>query len=253
MKIYQYEKDYHLLGYDEIQLGDVEALGKIIIEEHWRGYIGFFCKKCFHPIIWPHEGIIRDQFSDFTDFLPASNITVKPHFVFNCFNCGHYQEWDGFLDPNITPMLATLNKKGYETEFSCEGHKEASYARYDDDGVIRNIDSYSHPYILFTNRIQNMADVCKHIPLLGPWKAMSDDNVIEDNKFYINVPDENSPLIQNMAWLKRWVDLLPYLDDQGEFHPDMITNSLRERIDAAQQPLTDEELKFEYIHGIDAH
>jgi hypothetical protein len=70
---------------------------------------------------------------------PENSVHAKIVVKLTCDNCGHIiNNATGALDPNIAPVISELNKKGYYTLESCEGHQ------YDDE-------KSSQPYIWFTS------------------------------------------------------------------------------------------------------
>ena len=99
---------------------------QLSIRKHW---FGFFCTNCFKPHIVQMSYDFTSTLDDIEDEIPSPSVQFVPKFYYQCPICKHHNEWEGFLDPNITPMLAELNRKGYETQFSCEGHSvnESSY------------------------------------------------------------------------------------------------------------------------------
>ena len=98
-----------------------------------NGYIGFFCTKCFYPII-------RKVNNFQVNYLLDDDIDIETKFKFKCPNCEHLNEWTEYLDPNITSPLSTLNIRGYPTYCSCEGHPENwsdAYILFKDDTLKR--------------------------------------------------------------------------------------------------------------------
>ena len=232
MKLYPYKTD------------DIVIAQKDLLSIR-RDWFGFFCQTCYHPHVVCMNYAISSRLDDIdiiTD-LPAPSVTCIPHFEYWCPKCHHEVEWEGFLDPNITPMLAELNRKGYDTIFSCEGHQTVESFYNNETKMFETTeDCYSCPYIYFKNA--ELREVCKYVPLLGHWKL--DSSGPTKDEFCISVDEQYRDKNENMAYLKRWVDCLPYVE-MHEFYPDMITRDIEEKIKQAQQPLTEEELKVEWI------
>lgn len=213
-----------------------------------RDWFGFFCKKCFAPhIVYMNYAISnRLNTTDEETGMPTTTVYCLPHFFFTCPKCGHKNEWEGHLDPNITPMLAKLNRKGYETLFSCEGHMVTESCWHPEDNTWDTEEqAYSCPYILFKN--PHLKEVCKYIPPMGNWK-LDNDNVMDKDAFCISVDEQYRSKSENMAWLKRWVGCLPFLDDNNEFDPAMVDDHIKTRIEEANKPLTEDERVARYTH-----
>ena len=213
-----------------------------------KDWFGFFCKVCYHPHIVKMNYVFSAKIDDmdFATNMPTTSVIFIPHFEYTCPKCHHEVEWENFLDPNITPMLAELNRKGYETEFSCEGHIVVQND-YDVDekrwlAPLSDEPLYSCPYIYFKN--PDLKEVCHYVPLLGHWHLDAGEGF--ENDFCISVDEQYRNKAENMAYLKRWVDCLPYLEIR-EFYPDMITRPIEEKIEMAKAPLTEDEKTIDYI------
>lgn len=88
----------------------------------------------------------------------ALDIRISTKYTFQCPHCGHKNVVDYLIDPNIVESIALLNKKGYTTEFCCEGHEEKA-------------DSYA-AYVRFAAGVT--IDLVRY-PLPFPWKDYSED------------------------------------------------------------------------------
>ena len=183
-----------------------------------RPYIGFFCKKCYHPIILRANISIEleylyDVMSEETS--EDTSIWCNPEFSIRCPECGEFSTWHEYLDPAITPALAELNKKGYETLFSCQGHTHVrDYCRIfpeagdDFKPAFCNMMYSSDAYIAFAKSISK--DVVEKYPLIDPWHLCKHKIYNEDISFTIRTDDEeDSDLVKRMVSLYKWVESLP--------------------------------------------
>lgn len=80
--------------------------------------------------------------------------SYEPH---QCPYCG---KWAYAIDIKIIPHIIELNKKGWETEFSCSGHKHNGLFErkfeYDDGRVVRRNKIYwTSPYVKFSSDIND--------------------------------------------------------------------------------------------------
>ena len=179
--------------------------------EKAKDHYGFYCEECFNPVIL--NGNITINLSSIqkdseceVDFFGA--------FVFECPKCHHKNIWtDWPLDPNIAPMIAELNSKGYTTVSSCEGHEW-------------NRLEQTYPYIEFMYPGQKK--VLRYIPLQGPWKL--DTSIEGEDRFRIYCVDKSIGLRERMAHLRFWVNALPKCFSE-EFTSDLLPSDLKERLE----------------------
>jgi len=186
-----------------------------------KGWIGLYCKHCFHPI----------KFKDYIHFsLPnikqdgfrPDTVSITPMYKFTCPKCGRTSIFHYELDVNITPMIAELNRKGFRTKYCCEGHEIGNVSTYGCNHVL------GESYIYFDkNRIlADIDNLSRTHPLPSPWQrdisktyytdkfGCETDKVKKDwgKEFLIEVPRENdTPIEERMEVLRRWVDALPEL------------------------------------------
>lgn len=96
------------------------------------GYMGYLCPDCGHV----NKIYVACKY---TIKAPKTVYVTKSIIEVGCEECGGRFETDMIgIDPNIISVIETLNKLGYKTEFSCEGHV------YEDGNV-------SIPYVRFIN------------------------------------------------------------------------------------------------------
>ena len=170
-------------------------------------YIGFVCPHCFTPMIFRASITMNLQNVDKNSDAPLS---ITPQYNIQCTRCDVVTSFDYCLDPNITPVIATLNRKGYETLHSCEGHR------------VNQQDS-SLPYIHF--KYPKHKPIVKYIPLQGPWKLDTEN----EYEFIIKCDDLSVPIRERMAYLRRWANALPYCFED-EFKEWMFTKETREAL-----------------------
>lgn len=171
----------------------------------FKSFIGFFCTTCFKPIIM--KASLKSYIEPIEKY-DESNLWVNHSFNFKCPKCHSDNYWEGYLDPNITPMIAELNRKGYITKFCCEGHLTND-----------NEDEISCPYIMF--KYPKQKRVVDVVPLIHPWRLQTIDRQLSrdmpnfTNTFRIGTIDDcKTPIRERMAALRKWVDLLPYCYDE---------------------------------------
>lgn len=172
------------------------------------GYMGVLCPKCYAGTVLKGHlkyNVAPAEKGKYTDDL---FLFVKPKIAITCPECGKTVFVDSFIDPNILPILTTLNRKGYITEFSCEGHVE----RVEDDF------GQSVAYIRFKHPEQRA--VLERYPLISPWEDGSERNTIVDEDtmiiehiFQIDCLETNTTIRERMAALRRWANSLPSWGD----------------------------------------
>lgn len=157
-----------------------------------EGDAGFVCPECHSGVVSKIKLVHERRVND------TVGIKIKVHYNVRCPGCGSVYTWyDDPLDPNITPYIAQLNGKGYETIFSCEGHKGNHQA-----------------YIMFRGNLDRIAKVLETYPLPYPW--YSEMNDVFDvplccivKRLVIRCDDPS--LKVRMESLGRWTDMLPIL------------------------------------------
>ena len=176
------------------------------IKESYSGYAGTICPFCLKPNIIKLSWKYNMQLIEIPDVEePAFGATITVNLT--CPGCGNFYSCASFLDPNITSIIAELNRKGYHTIFSCEGHDNSSYKDEYGEDI-----GYSQPYIYFTKDggRKVLRELHKY-PLPNPWFLdMTDFN--DGRKIIIRCKDDSSnfnKVKERLEPLAKWVDSLP--------------------------------------------
>lgn len=160
------------------------------VREKYDGKIGLMCPNCYgYWIVDFHqdctmtisEDVFLDDYEDNTNSKYDHDISPYRELIFcnmsKCPDCSSDNDLI-MIDPNIVSIVSILNKKGYITTFSCEGHN-------DPDGSIL-------PYILFNNMSESGQDIIKEAFSNSEyWNAYNSDMVLPyynktEMKYYNN-------------------------------------------------------------------
>lgn len=140
---------------DIVNYGKKKILGRSRI-----GDMTFMCPHCYNVELF--NGCSKTLLKPYRKYevkQPFIDIAIK----YPCPECGRYAEQIS-VDPNIAVILSVLNKKGWKTLFSCEGH---SYTEYNNG---YKSECCNHPYILFDPVIYKEAAVqLRNYPLPKTW------------------------------------------------------------------------------------
>ena len=205
---------------------DIVSLPRTYVETK-KNHIGFFCQHCYHPWIMKYKSSVNlayiDDVPNNLDYSP----TVFENFILRCPKCGKVNKFNSFLDPNITETLALLNRKGWQTNFSCEGHpgESVDYVINNDTGIGKEVTEHvSLPYIWFYPSINR--NVVEYIPLPKPWYL--DKN---EDEFIIRC-DTIDMAKERLHSLYLWADALPNLNKHTPsiFRPEYIDDECRRKI-----------------------
>ena len=157
-----------------------------------QDYLGIICPECYFPMIYRAHVQLNIQH---VDKLETAPVKLKEIYEITCVGCGHQFTWEGQLfDPNITPILSILNKKGWETIESCEGNK--LYDKPDSNVVLDAYIRFKHP---------RQKAILERIPL--PWKWELDSSWPDD--FIIRCTSVGTTIRERMSYLRRWAKALP--------------------------------------------
>ena len=182
-------------------------------------YAGFMCRSCYNYIIARVDIKTELKYKIISGDFDLHALGIVPQFNYQCPNCGTTTCYEYRpIDPNIVHIISLLNKKGFETAFSCEGHD-------DEDGT------YSYPYVSFKH-ISHKA-VLDYIPLLGDWEIVCYNKIVNsDLSWGIHIDKVTYDTKKNMDDLYQWANLLPWLDlDTKVFSPDMITDEIKQQVE----------------------
>lgn len=116
----------------------------------FTGLVGTICPNCGRRAYY------------FLDHVKRGGRDLKSSLI-KCHHCDFTYKINplDYLDPNITKALEILNRKGYKTKFSCEGHDDDPTADDDTDELTPTA------YISFTDT--NQKSILKDHPLPDPW------------------------------------------------------------------------------------
>lgn len=196
-----------------------------IYEPGWRKvysdrFAGFICPECGKYFIIKFKGLIDIEYPKWFQIKHYNNDDMVPYisttFHLPCPHCDEFATYTShdIIDPNIVPTITLLNKKGYETLYSCEGHYVGK--RY---GKV-----WSRAYILFSDA--SLRRIVKTNPLPKSWYLVSsdadykddfDDADIENRKLesadFIIRSDVKESTLEIMKDLYVWANSLPNLKD----------------------------------------
>ena len=85
-----------------------------------NGYVGVYCPNCYTPYKFKisAKAIVK---CDHVDIRPVINLEDLLKLNLSCDTCNE-SSIVTVLDANIVDSIAVLNRKGYETKYSCEGN-----------------------------------------------------------------------------------------------------------------------------------
>lgn len=164
-----------------IQNGEIDEINNSIIwfEEKYKGKLGLMCPLCYNISIIKIDKKMKIKYNK-----NNNNIRLISFFDGDCKGCKQHVIYTK-IDGNIAKTIKTLNKKGYYTDFCCEGHKGHNSC---------------NAYINFAN-----SDGYKNIKSILPDSWYIDiEDLREDNRLIIRAK-KNIPLkkrikdIQHMA------------------------------------------------------
>ncbi len=204
-----------------------------------KPYGALVCPHCYNTMIFRTTVTMNIQNIDKED---THGISMIPIYKCECTQCGITSYFEYMLDPNIAPMIAELNRKGYETLGSCEGHN-------------LNHNEAALPYITF--KYANQRSICALYPLPDPWylegsekdprdyDALNKDSEFKyypETHFVIRCDSLDMPIRERMAWLRRWVNSLPYCFS-NTFDPSIMEReeNLEEELNYLDEPLPEED------------
>lgn len=185
-----------------------------------HGYTGIFCNKCFRHYILKTDLRVDIEQIDPTgeERWPFGHCGISLRC--SCGNDIDFEQWG--LDPNITEAIAILNRKGYYTTSSCEGHLidlryrhlwgiySTSHPSMTQDSATigeKKQDprkNYSFAYVSILDKHQ--ADILNDYPLPKPW--LRDPEYIACFRIHTD-DDPSAPVQTRMDSLLEWARALP--------------------------------------------
>lgn len=211
-------------------------------ERATKKFIGLMCPNCYEHIILKsstHNSVEYLKNQKYTEAVKHLILNIEPLYTVTCPYCGDIIVTEDIIDPNMVEFISILNKKGYETKYSCEGHTE----------INRDFISYSHPYILFKDK--NLKDILKYIPLQGGWYLdtkydrfsiyWKDSLCLEFEHSKELIKYNNTDIF---LYLKRWIDCLPVITENQIIDESILTSQIKADMIAHHfgEPLTKDEL-----------
>ena len=161
-----------------------------------NGTIGIMCAYCYNTTLISGNCSIDFKKEDDLDNTEI-NLELKP--AMYCRKCKVVDNGI-ILDPNITEIVSVLNKKGYKTKGSCEGHKYK-----EKDGNLIYVEDKSYAYIEFEEPIvKEILSNPKH-KLLGRW--------FEKDLYTITCKCTGYTQYQRLRDLRDWVNNLEERED----------------------------------------
>lgn len=159
------------------------------IASNLQGTLALMCPKCYDLTYIDIEYNIKIKSKIY-----GHNISISrdPKIQMTCKNC-HWYDDAILLDPNIAETISLLNKKGYTTEYCCEGHNGVKY-NYDNEDY--EVDT---GYISFYENIDIDAD---SLPESWYLADGTDIPVIRSKKEYLDTYLDD---------IHEWAKSLPYL------------------------------------------
>lgn len=127
------------------------------------GYITLMCPYCFslyriktsYKLVSKLEYdpcILEDDYEEVPNI--ESYIVDLKYYMHKCVNCNAREVELIILDNNIAPSISLLNKKGFYTNFCCEGHLydngviDTSYIYFKNDCIMKYLDHLPKPWEL---------------------------------------------------------------------------------------------------------
>lgn len=186
-------------GHEKIYKNGVDGLYKHTKTYDRMGDVALMCPKCFglsfHKFNFSYSSILSQNYTtDIPDtefFSYKDDIDINPETVEVCpvvnyitEKCPHCNTDTKLIevDAYIAEVVSLLNKKGYFTNFSCEGHNEST-----------------NPYISFSNKKQ-MEKYVHTIPT--SWFVDTED--LKMNKFIIRTDfcQKQVAIYELLEWVK---------------------------------------------------
>lgn len=172
-----------------------------------KGHFGVLCKVCGNPIIMKvHDHCIMEHTANDVD----DNMFHAAVNTITCPKCKCSSDYDVLLDPAITPVLYVLNRRGYKTVFSCQGHNKQDdtlLIKNDPNDYYRETNKDSTAYIYFKDYSHSLHDILIQYPLPKSWYYNPNE---EYNVFdFIIRAKTGIPINEYMPDIYEWAYSLP--------------------------------------------
>ena len=140
---------------------------------------------------------------------------IYPHVAYEieCPDCGiPFNAYD-IIDPNIAPIISLLNKKGYTTQFCCEGHDTDQYIDITEPNTEFEADK-SEAYVSFIND-ETIISKIKSSDIPKPWYF--DQYRFNDGRCSISCEYYQKELLDyRLEKLRKWAESLPEINEEEE-------------------------------------
>lgn len=87
-----------------------------------EGFVCYMCPECFHLELAKIDLTLSCNLSFISHTDNKSHVFCSYDLTMKCLNCEKIIDNWIELDPNIASSIISLNRKGYLTKYSCEGH-----------------------------------------------------------------------------------------------------------------------------------
>lgn len=165
------------------------------IHYYHKGDQALMCSNCYE--LTP----IKMEAKSTLIYKPKLNICFNPLISYDCEECGYDNEVAIILDGKIASIISDLNKKGYKTCYSCEGHFNNYCTEYidDNDEFIFNV---AEAYISFEKPLE-----VDSIPKF--WVLYNEDDEMKHRIITTNSDEKGFNKNKALDSLRVWVKNLP--------------------------------------------
>lgn len=140
----------------------------------------YLCEKCFHIL----DGTVKIKYENITkakNQLSIDSTGSDGYLIGTCPCCGSKNQFFFGVDKDMARIVKVLNRIGYTTEYSCQGHSVPKFIQVRKGNELCITDLYPTPYINFKGNNSNMK-------LLSCLRKSGFRNILIDDKMYYNEP-----------------------------------------------------------------